>query len=148
MRYRSSCIFASFQPASGDTLGGLSFWGFRGLGGLGAGAERRAGLEARCFRSYVKSVEITFDPAKRAATLAHRGLDFADASQVFAGRHVSAPDDRRDYGEARFITAGYLAGRLVVVVWTPRDGKRRVISMRYAHAEETERWRRAMDRSR
>jgi uncharacterized protein len=28
---------------------------------------------------------ITFDPAKRDRTLAERGLDFADAEQVFAG---------------------------------------------------------------
>jgi uncharacterized DUF497 family protein len=30
-------------------------------------------------------VRITFDPAKRAATLASRGLDFVDAEKVFAG---------------------------------------------------------------
>jgi uncharacterized protein len=40
-------------------------------------------------------VRITFDPAKRAATLEHRGLDFADAAEVFAGLHTVAPDDRR-----------------------------------------------------
>lgn len=53
-------------------------------------------------------MRITFDPAKRAATLEHRGLDFADAAEVFAGLHTVAPDDRRDYGEPRFISAGYL----------------------------------------
>ncbi|MCU4161584.1 BrnT family toxin [Acidiphilium sp. AL] len=89
---------------------------------------------------------MTFDPAKRAATIEQRGLDFADAAKLFDGRHVTAPDDRRDYGERRFITAGYLAGRMVVIVWTPRDGTRRVISMRYAHAQEAERWQRTMDR--
>jgi uncharacterized DUF497 family protein len=30
-------------------------------------------------------MRITFDPAKRAKTLAERGLDFADAEFVFAG---------------------------------------------------------------
>jgi len=30
-------------------------------------------------------MRITFDPAKRAKTLAERGLDFADAEIVFAG---------------------------------------------------------------
>ena len=29
-------------------------------------------------------------------------------------------DERRDYGELRFITAGTLDGRTVVLVWTPR----------------------------
>lgn len=91
-------------------------------------------------------MKITFDPAKRAATIEHRGLDFADAAAVFDGRHATAPDDRHEYGELRYITAGYLADRLVVIMGTPRDGTRRVISMRYAHVKETERWHRAMDR--
>jgi uncharacterized DUF497 family protein len=86
-------------------------------------------------------VRITFDPAKRAKTLAERGLDFADAATVFAGLHATLPDDRRDYGEPRYITAGRLNGRLVVLVWTPRGPARRIISMRHAHADEEARWR-------
>jgi uncharacterized protein len=31
-------------------------------------------------------MKITFDPAKRAITLSDRGLDFADAAEVFAGK--------------------------------------------------------------
>lgn len=87
-------------------------------------------------------VKISFDPAKRDATLAQRGLDFARAVEVCAGLHASLADDRQDYGEPRFITAGMLSGRLVVMVWTPREGTRRIISMRYAHEREAERWRR------
>jgi len=89
-------------------------------------------------------VRITFDPAKRTKTLAERGLDFADAATVFAGPHTVLPDDRRDYGEPRFISAGFLRGRLVVLVWTPRGAARRVISMRYAHAKEQAFWRDAL----
>ena len=81
-------------------------------------------------------MRITFDPAKRDATFEHRGLDFADAVEVFAG----LPDDRRDYGEPRFISAGYLRRRMVVIVWTPRDDARHIISMRYCHAKEEKRW--------
>lgn len=89
-------------------------------------------------------MEITFDPAKRALTLRHRGLDFADAAEVFAGRHATILDARRDYGERRFITAGWLGRRMVVLVWTPREGTRRIISMRYAHAKEAKHWREAL----
>jgi hypothetical protein len=85
-------------------------------------------------------VKIDFDPAKRELALRHRGLDFALAAEVFEGRQATAPDDRRDYGEPRFITVGSMAGRVVVVVWTPRGDARRVISMRYAHAKEVRRW--------
>jgi hypothetical protein len=59
---------------------------------------------------------------------------------VFAGVTVTVEDRRRDYGEDRWITAGHLNGRCVVVVWTPRDGARRIISMRYAHGYEEARW--------
>jgi uncharacterized protein len=79
---------------------------------------------------------VTWNEAKRAKTLAERGLDFADAEKVFAGDHFDRIDNRRDYGEARFITAGYLEGRFVIVTWTPRDGGRRIISMRHGHADE------------
>ena len=50
---------------------------------------------------------------------------------MFAGRTVTVQDARRHYGEDRFITAGHLAGRCVVLVWTPRGEARRIISMRY-----------------
>jgi uncharacterized DUF497 family protein len=85
-------------------------------------------------------VRITYDPAKRAATLANRGLDFADAAEVFAGVYTVAPDDRRDYGEPRFISAGHLRGRMVVIVWTPRGDTRHIISMTYCHGKEEKRW--------
>ena len=70
----------------------------------------------------------------------HRGLDFGDAGSVFAGRTATVADLRRDYGEDRFITAGYLDGRCVVMVWTPRAGSRRIVSMRFTHADEESRW--------
>jgi uncharacterized protein len=71
-------------------------------------------------------------------------LDFADADEVFAGRAVTLPDERRDYGEARYITAGWLRGRFVVIVWTLRDGGRRIISMRHGHAGEEDYYREQM----
>ncbi len=81
---------------------------------------------------------ITFDPAKRAKTLAKRGLDFQRADQIFASIHLTRADDRRDYGEPRFVTAGWLDERIVVIVWTPRGAARRIISMRKANDREVE----------
>jgi uncharacterized protein len=82
----------------------------------------------------------SWDEAKRRVTLAERSLDFADAEQVIEGKQFTRRDDRRDYGEARFITVGFLAGRFVVVTWTPREGGRRIISMRHGHDREKERF--------
>ena len=74
-----------------------------------------------------------YDAGKREWTLRHRGLDFARCDEVFAGITVTREDRRHDYGERRFITAGILDGRMVVVVWTPRGQARRIISMRKAN---------------
>lgn len=83
---------------------------------------------------------ITYDPAKRAWTLQERGLDFKDAETVFGGRTFQRQDDRRDYGEVRFITVGLLRQRMVVVVWTQRGTDRHVISMRKANDREKARY--------
>ena len=86
-------------------------------------------------------MRIAYDPAKRAATLRERGLDFEDAAFVFAGLTAERIDDRKDYGELRWITAGWLRGRFVVLVWTPRGDGRRIISMKYGHDDEQRAWR-------
>ena len=75
-------------------------------------------------------MRITFDPAKRARTLADRGLDFEDAAIVFEGVTVEVVDTCRNYGEPRIICYGLLAGRLVVIGYTPRGATRHLFSMR------------------
>jgi uncharacterized DUF497 family protein len=85
-------------------------------------------------------MEIRFDPAKRGWTLAERGLDFADAAEVFRGHTYDWVDDRFDYGETRMVTVGYLRKRMMVVVWTERDDVRHVISMRKANVREKARY--------
>jgi uncharacterized DUF497 family protein len=79
---------------------------------------------------------ISFDPAKRARTLADRGLDFTDAAEVFAGITAEVEDTRADYGETRIICFGLLRGRLVQIVYTPRGEDRHIISMRKANDRE------------
>jgi uncharacterized DUF497 family protein len=88
------------------------------------------------------TVAIAFDPAKRALTLKPRGADFLDAAKVFAGPTATWLDDRFEYGEARYLTAGFLVGRMVLIAWTQRGASRRVISMRYCHAKEERKFRR------
>jgi uncharacterized protein len=81
-------------------------------------------------------VKITFDPAKRQAVLNQRGLNFADAVVVFAGPTITVEDARQDYGETRFQTVGFLADRIVMLVWPPRNEARHVISMRKCNDRE------------
>ncbi|HEX5282335.1 MAG TPA: BrnT family toxin [Micropepsaceae bacterium] len=87
---------------------------------------------------------LIWDEAKREWTLRHRGLDFADAETVFLGDHFDRLDDRQEYGEPRFITAGWLRECFVVLVWTARGNDRRIISMRFGHAREEKRYKESL----
>lgn len=90
-------------------------------------------------------MKICFDPAKRKATQDERGLDFADAGQIFQDRSLTMLDDRIEYGEQRYITYGYLGGGSIILVWTPRGEGRRIISMRHANDRERNRYEAALD---
>lgn len=83
-------------------------------------------------------MEIEFDPEKRRRTLEERGLDMADVVDVFEGLCYDFPDRRRDYGEDRVVTIGFLGGRMVHVTWTRRDRSRRIISFRKCNDRERE----------
>ena len=84
-------------------------------------------------------MRVTYDPAKRQRTFEERGLDFEDATTVFAGVTLDVKDLRKDYGETRIICYGYLEGRLVVIGYTPRGNDRHVFSMRKANGREERR---------
>lgn len=88
---------------------------------------------------------ITFDPGKRDWTFKNRGLAFEDAAIVFAGPVLTVEDTREDYGERRFQTVGFLEGRMVMVVWTPRDDGAHVISMRKCNDREQARYQKRLE---
>ncbi|MEO2005022.1 MAG: BrnT family toxin, partial [Candidatus Poribacteria bacterium] len=69
----------------------------------------------------------------------HR-LTFDNARAVFSDpfRTVRRDDARNDYGEERWVTVGFVGGRLVVVVYTETDDTRRMISARKANSHERE----------
>ena len=81
-----------------------------------------------------------WDEPKRQATLLLRGLDFAMVRDFDLGTAVIDPDDRRDYGEARFKATGMIGGRLFIVVFTPRGERLRLISLRKANERERRAW--------
>jgi len=83
---------------------------------------------------------IEFDPHKRLQTLLERGLDFARAMEIFMDAVADIEDIRHDYGERRYKTYGFLDDRLTVVVWTKRDKRIRIISMRWANERETKKY--------
>ena len=81
--------------------------------------------------SYVQQPRcITFDSAKRDKALADLGLDFNDAVAVFDGLTAEVEDTHKDQGKERIICCGLLAGRLVVIGYTPRGKVRHFFSSR------------------
>lgn len=80
--------------------------------------------------------KLTWHETKRQATLANRGLDFADANQVFTSATFEFEDSREDHGEKRMICFGYMYGRLIVVGYVQRGDARHIYSMRKANERE------------
>lgn len=83
-------------------------------------------------------MEFEWDPDKATENLAKHGVDFAEASTVFGDPlEVTIPDPDHSEGEARFLSLGLSSGqRLLVVAYTEREGKIRIIHAREAAPKE------------
>lgn len=85
-------------------------------------------------------MEFELDPEKHERTRRERGIGFDAAARIFAGRVIETEDRRRDYGERRMRAIGEVEGKLLLVVYTERDGGRRIISVRLANRRERTLW--------
>jgi uncharacterized protein len=85
-------------------------------------------------------VDISFDAAKNARNIASRGISFESALEFEWESAFVVADTRRDYGEHRFQALGTIAGRLHVLVFTPRLRKMHIISLRKANKREVKRY--------
>lgn len=84
---------------------------------------------------------LEWDPTKAASNMAAHGVGFEQAKGVFRDPFaIEFADDRRNYGEDRFILIGMSRGRLLVVVHTSRDERTRIISAREAEPHERRRY--------
>ena len=78
-----------------------------------------------------------WDNAKNRANLTKHGVDFADAVAVFEDDLALTRPDTESRGESRFVTLGVDGfGRLLVVVFTERETRVRIISARLATKRE------------
>jgi len=80
--------------------------------------------------------EIEYGENKRIATLEARGLDMARSCAILDGPTLTVRDSRKEYGEERNISIGFLDDVMVVLVWTLRGDVHRIISMRKANERE------------
>lgn len=81
-------------------------------------------------------MKIEFDAAKNEKNIRERGLSFEHAGDFDFETAVFLIDDRRDYGETRRISIGYLDNRLHVLCFVFITGGIRVISFRKANPRE------------
>lgn len=82
-----------------------------------------------------------WDENKNVDNIKKHGLDFNDAWQIFDLPMLVDVDNRRGYGETRFVGIGFLKNFVVVIVFTETDEKTiRVISLRKALRYERERF--------
>lgn len=85
-------------------------------------------------------MRIEFDPAKSERNRRERGLPFERATDFDFSIALIAIDERRDYGEARYVALGPLDDRLHVLCFTETLEGIRVISLRKANAREVARY--------
>lgn len=77
-----------------------------------------------------------WDEAKSQANVRKHGVDFETAKRIFEGPVVTRVDERKDYGEDRYITIGRVARGVLVVAHTHRESRIRLISARPASRRE------------
>ena len=81
-----------------------------------------------------------WDERKRASNLFKHGVDFSEVAQFEWDSALTAQDVRRLYPEPRFLSIGLVGTRVYVLVWTPLNEDRRVISFRKANRREVKRY--------
>jgi len=83
-------------------------------------------------------VEFEWDPEKAAANVKKHGVEFAEAMTIFGDPlELTIPDPDHSEDERRFLSIGLSAGgRLLVVAYTERAGRTRIINAREASSKE------------
>ena len=84
-------------------------------------------------------MRIDYDPAKNERNIRERQISFDLAAKFEFDRALVFVDDRRDYGEVRYIALGPIDGRLHVMCFTETEDGVRVVSLRKANDREVAR---------
>ena len=79
-------------------------------------------------------MEFEFDPAKSAANVGKHGIGFLEAQVLWSGTAVERLLPYTD--EVRLLRVGLIGEKLWVAVYTMREGRVRLISVRRARQEE------------
>jgi len=77
-----------------------------------------------------------WDTGKNQSNIIKHGIDFNDAKEIFNHSMIIKIDQRKDYGEKRWISIGLLGDIIVVMIFTLRGKTIRIISVRKANQKE------------
>jgi len=81
-----------------------------------------------------EGLEYEWDEEKSRANVAERQLPFSEIGNFDWDTAVIRESSR--FQELRWLAIGYIGGRLYAVVFTLRNGRRRIISLRTASSKE------------
>jgi len=83
-------------------------------------------------------VEFEWDPDKERSNIERHGVDFTEAATVFGDPlELTIPDPDHSVREFRFLSTGHSAlNRILVVSYTEREDRIRMISARTASPKE------------
>jgi len=81
-----------------------------------------------------------WDESKRKTNLSKHGVDFAVIESFVWEEATVISDNRKNYGELRFLAVGPIGDRLHCVIFSVRDENIRIISLRKANRKEVERY--------
>ncbi len=81
-------------------------------------------------------MKFEWDQNKNKSNQEKHGIDFNDVKEVFNDKNrLNSEDNRKDYGEKRWITVGIAANVCLTIVYTIRDAIR-IISVRRSNRKE------------
>ena len=86
-------------------------------------------------------MEFEWDIQKNRANIQKHGISFLSAARVFDGPTFKFIDDRRDYGETRYVAIGVVEEIEYYVVYAMRGARCRIISARRANQSERRKYR-------
>jgi hypothetical protein len=86
-------------------------------------------------------MEFEWDPDKNERNIERRGIDFVWAIEIFHGPVIEWIDQRREYGEERWIAIGDVDTIVLTLVYTWRGTRRRIISAWKAHDHQRKAYR-------
>ena len=90
--------------------------------------------------AYTQPMKVDFDPLKNERNIRERQLSFERMAEVDFNTALVVPDNRKAYGETRYIALCYLDRRLHVLCFTETEMGIRVISFRKANTREVNRY--------